>query len=929
MLLIALCSVLCTTMAACDLTSLMGGGSSSSASSQALVSTTEEKESSSKSEEKTSDSDEAPADPDTPDPDTPDPDTPDPDTPDPDTPDPDTPDVPDSSEDPDDPITSVDPGPGTENPDVPDVPDVPDNPGDIPGEDEGDDIPAGKMLVTVYYYTMQHNDKPLTYSGLVDTNATLNDFFAEHMAGVQATFNEAHGYVEEDDYYYEESFFLEGFWQIGNRLQYGDSVLSDCLSANMKKFDMYFTPSGWGLNIGICVCEDPLNPDWMEACIPFPWGVCIEDFVNWAYDHGFFTMTYAQSLTEGYWVESGRTEKLDSSYLTGSSMLCFVYDSQGGEEVYPTEFTVYMPTVYEYYYSEMGAVSGMATKEGWRDGIAAPMTIREVYEHCYGYNPDYSFNYYMDGVQVSEDTILTKDSVVVCVDETKDVALPTFTVSVYIDGQTKISYQYSRPMAMRDAIEKYCAAKGLKMSDYTWTEQESVMASFDINAPWARDIEIYGYIYVEPEKPTSRKINVLKYDGEVESTASYEIGLDMNAGEFIRSYLISDFNEENVWENEYMFFYYGEYLNPIYGFDNFYGYEYDIFMIKSSVLSAGYNVDLDIMCRGHFASETYQRTYYMPMTLRQMIDDLGMGYYIDWMTYEITLDGVVLDPGDSEKIFNSYEFDPQYKDISVKIRPIYQMYIDVRAAGEEDKSKNLTFYGDVTLPIIVEALGLNYTYRDYAWKINESSEYYWEESGLFYEKLGQYEVTIVIEARKVYTSFNFVNKNGEEMMFGDGYLYDYIPTWDWSVNAKTAYETMIGVGDDIDSFEDFTWIAKGPNGEFEVTADTVLNYVIPEMYDHYDSASNFRTYYSLIGTRKTVTVSVYEQGNDGETEKGAKTYSSTVTLRTILAEYGYTDDTKYWIMVNPLDGGWSYNFPTEWNWDSLATWPIKITVYKY
>lgn len=688
------------------------------------------------------------------------------------------------------------------------------------------------------------------------------------------------------------------------------------------------------MNIGICVCEDPLNPDWMDACVPFPWEVCIEDFVNWMHSTGAFEMPYAEAITKGYFVEAGYTERLDSTYTTGSSLLCFVYncDGDGGmEEVLPTEFTVYMPSVEGYDYSEMGELNGAWGKDNHCE-VTTGTTIRDAYNFCYGDNPDYAFHYYMDGMQVSEDTVLTKECAVVCVDVTQDVELPEFTLTVYIEGQEKISYNYTRPVTMRDAIAKYCAQNKLKMSDYTWTEKESQMVSFDINTAWVRDIEIYGYIYVEPEKPTSRTINVLKYDGVTETTSNYEIGLDMKAGEFIRIYLSSDFDNDNIYENEYMFFLYPDSPNshffPLYGGDVFFEYAYKMLMIKTDVLTAGYTVTLDFMNRGHMASELYEQTYSMPMTIHQLVQEMS-GYYIDWMNYEITVNGKVLDYGDSEKIFAEYEINPQYKNISIKVRPIYRVNVDVRAAGEEEKSKSLTFYGGVTMPAIVEALGLNYTYRAYAWKLGWGSEYYWEESGLLYEKLGESELNIVIEARKVYANFTFVNQYGDEMIFGSEYDFNNAFSWDWSINAKTAYETYVDTEEDLDKFDDFTWIAKGPNGEFEVTADTILNYIVPDMYDYYDTASNYRTLYSLIGTRKTVAVSIFEQGNDGETEKGTKTYPTTVTIADILAEYGYTNDGNTWFMVNSLNGGWSNNFPADWQWDTVVTWPVKITVYKY
>lgn len=204
------------------------------------------------------------------------------------------------------------------------------NSSDSGNPDDGEEVnvPEGKMLATVYYYTITCEDeKPLTYSGLVDKNATLNDFFNEHLDEIAKVFNEAHGYAEED--YYGDEFFTGGFWQIGTRLLYGDSLFSDVLAENTKSFCINFTPSGWGIMTGICVCEDPTYVDWMEKSIPFPWGVCIEDFVNWAYAHDVFEMTYEQSLTQGYWADAGNGERLDSTYTTWDTLLCFVYNPQG------------------------------------------------------------------------------------------------------------------------------------------------------------------------------------------------------------------------------------------------------------------------------------------------------------------------------------------------------------------------------------------------------------------------------------------------------------------------------------------------------------------------------------------------------------------------------------------------------------------------
>ena len=109
----------------------------------------------------------------------------------------------------------------------------------------------------------------------------------------------------------------------------------------------------------------------------------------------------------------------------------------------------------------------------------------------------------------------------------------------------------------------------------------------------------------------------------------------------------------------------------------------------------------------------------------------------------------------------------------------------------------------------------------------------------------------------------------------------------------------------------------------------MLNYVIPAEYDYFDEESNYRTVYSLTGTRKTVTVIVIESGANGEVEKGTKTYNTTVTVGEILKEYGYKE-SEVWVMAQTISGDMSgEGFPTEWTWNTVVTWPIRLTVYKY
>ncbi len=797
-------------------------------------------------------------------------------------------------------------------------------------EDPGDDVivPEGKMLATVYYYTIQTDEGPLTYSGLVDKNATLNDFFTVHMDGVITVFNEYCGYIDKSEYQYTEEFFRDAFWQIGNKLLQGNSAFSNYVTANAKTVNLNCTPSGWGLMTGICVCEDPLNPDYMELSVPFPFEVCIADFVNWMYARDMFEMTYEEAITKGYFTLAGYTEHLTSEYTTSDQLLCYIYNSEDDDsgEVVPTEFTVYMPAVYGYYYSEMNEVGGMDVKDSQSTVYTSSTTVGEVFTNSYGDDPEHVFNYYMDGAQVSADTVLTKDCAVVCVLQQQDVELDPFTVTVYIEGQEKISYTYTRPIALRDAIAKYCAEKRVKMNDYTWTELESVLMSFDINTAWAYNVELYGYIYVEPEKPTTQTVKVLKYDGETETNEEYTIGMDVRMSAFIREYLLPNYDEENVYNNEYLFFYFGD-NSAIYAGDLLSGGTTELLMIKASVLEAGYTVQIDFMNRGESTAQTYENTLYFPLTLRTILCETT-SWDIDYMTFHITVNGEEFTYSEEEKVesYEVFERYPCYKDMSIVVRPIYRVNVDVRATDETDKTQSVEICGGISLPIIAQKVGLRYDFSVYGWKIGYSEEYYWDPSGFFMPS--EVEFQVVVEARKVYTDFYFITAEGTEMtfetsMYNDGYA------WDWSVNVQTAFETIVGTGGGMDSFDDFTWIAKCETGEFTVTAQDVLSYIIPEEYDYWDTASNYKTVYSLRGERKNVTVRVIEQNADGEVVKGEQVYNTDVTIGDILSAYGYSESNSGWFMVETLCGGYSNNFPSDWQWDTVVTWPIRIMVYIY
>ena len=798
-------------------------------------------------------------------------------------------------------------------------PDTPQPPEDSTPDDGDDPMAEWQIEVTVYFYTIHFNDEPLTLSRRVDRDSTLKDFFNAYMGEMVTLYNKAHGFANGDENAYDADFLKEGFWQVDGHLMYENDRLAEGYPANAYRLNMVFTPSGAGMNIGICDCGDPLNCD-AYATIPFPVGVYIADFVDWAYSKGIFSMTYAQSITQGYWTEVGSEVPLTSEYQTMQSVLCFVRGQ--GEEVLPNDFTVYMPTIYEYSWSEMGQVGGMATKDGQYTVSTGEITVWEVYQTIYGDNPDYTFHYYMDGVQVSESTILTKDCTVVCVWDSVDVPLPEYTLTVYMEGRAQLSYKYTRPASMRDAIEKYCKATGIKMSDYAWCEPNSQMAHFDINTAWAYDITIYGYTYVEPEKPTTQEITVWKYDGVAETKELYNVPFEVRSGDFIRENLFPAFDNDNPFDNEYVFYFCGMYMDALYGDELF---EYDntkILMIKKSVLDAGYTVKIDFMNRGYEYSEEYEQVYYEPRTLSALVYEMTY-YNIDFMTFQFTVNGEVL-IANGEKIFEEYEIYPRYKDITIVVRPVYEVWVNVNTQDEGNKTQTVMFYGGISLPAIAQAVGLNRDFSEYAWKIGYSEEYYWDETGFF--MTSEYSVPVTIEARRVYTNFYFITADGMELYLESDIYGDYGIWWEWSVDVKTAFDKMIG-GDPVENFDDFTWIAKSEQGEFAVTANDVLSYLVSGDYYYGEMSMAYKTVYSIIGTRKTVTVRVEENGMNGQVEKGEQSYNAGMTVGDILSGYGYTQADVSWFMVEPLCGGYSNSFPMEWNWDSAVTWPIKICVF--
>lgn len=795
-------------------------------------------------------------------------------------------------------------------------------------------IPDGQTLVHVYFYTMTVTEdevtRPLTYQTLIAETATLENFFTECMDEMQTV-----GSGTEYASFFTEASLRAGFWQIGGYLAYGEDILSQIplreSDTQGKELTMYYTPSGAGANISFYVD----TKDSMPSIIPFPWDVYLSEFVDWMYEteYGFFDMSYADSVKAGVWTHAETGETLSEKYLLQFSDGILFTHNASEEEIPPSnsEFTVYMPAIYEYYYSETGEVRGVASKTGaWT--VLPPqtsITVGEAFRNAYGEQEEYTFHFYQNGVQVTEDTSLNKTCAVVAVEQNADVALTEFSVTVWVEGKSSQTYVYTRPVTVTDVAFTYCTANGLRWEDYEWTEYESVSAGMP-EVIYA-SMNVYGYIYEEPPIPTSVTVNVTKYDGVEERKTSYTAAYGSDFDAFVKAQLLPAYDAENLQNNEYAFFRLGESgLN-----------EYtcakltettDVLMIKRSVMQAGYSVSVDMQTFGAYAPETREERMYRPETLRTLIWEITGNELSAYDSYFITVNGENI--ASDDKVWEAFDIRLYYQDIEVVVRPIYKINAVVKAQDEQAKSKTLTYTQTVYPSMIYQDLGLSREMAEYVWKYGTYQEYAeanyharLEEHFMFSEPT---ETTVYIGARTVFADLYFTTSDGQEFRFetsGNG-LPDF-KGWEWSVTAGEVFKYFAGEDASVvGTFDEYTWTLKTPDGEQTATAQTLLEFVIPAEYDYYDEDNNYRTVYSLTGMSKNVQVSVSVTDANYQTEeKGTKSYAAGTTLGDILTAYGYTQAEIMWWNVSPLNGGNTDGFwDTEWTWTTAITRPIELSV---
>ncbi len=831
-------------------------------------------------------------------------------------------DKPDNPDNPNDSSTG-----GNENPDVPNYPGS--EPGDIP------DIPVGQIYLDVTYFTIHTADGvPLRGGYLVDENATLNDFFDQHMDEIMRDYNEGQGFGE-DSYGYDEQFFRNSFWQIADRLIEPDKVIQDYIRMIDESVDggifvpIVFTPSGAGLNITIYDGEYDSDP----AMFPFPIQVCLRDTIDWAYKYGFFNMSYDESIRVGVWQDYwSRTPILDDTW---TAELLFILDGESGEGGWddpdmPQEnrFTVYMPGIYDYWEYEDGTPEVGGLKDFAYEFVNYPdgVTIEEAKTQAC--DPYMSWVYYMNGERVDGSVVLTKDSVVVCVAEEADRAIPEFTIAIGVDGYGAKSYTYRGPVTMWEVAQRYCKETGIDYFDYIWDCEAVSLQEF---LPIVRDRTICGVLYTEPVQPTESTVTLRRYDGVEETVQTYAVSYGMAFDAFVQQYLIPEYTYDTAFECEYAFYIAGDGMNE-FSYASLEG-NCSLWMIKRSVLEQGYNVSVDLTTRDDITENKNLLMQY-PCTLRHLIWEVT-GYELWLDAYRVTVNGNLIEYGGKEDYWYLTESKLYYTDMEIVVKPIFEIGVVVEVAGETDKSKTLTYYEDVTPMQVAKDLGLSHDAGDYLWNVGWSStddNPVYPTDGLMM-RLGNGNGYLFVTARKVVVGISLMRANGEELNVDHVVDPNSFDGWDWSVSVKSAIEYYIG-----SEYADFNWRVKDSNGERAVTLEEVLAFIYIENGSSFDKKY---TYYTLIGTPKKVMVEVVVDENGGQTEISDKEYNGGETIGSVLYELGYRlsnkgnticvkDGVEYTFWAEGYDG---YMLPNDlsgrlWTWLSEINCSIRIVIWK-
>jgi len=534
---------------------------------------------------------------------------------------------------------------------------------------------------------------------------------------------------------------------------------------------------------------------------------------------------------------------------------------------------------------------------------------------------------YVNGERVSEDTILNEDCVVICVAAEADRGFDPFTVTVSVEGQKASSYTYTAPVSMWDCATRYCKEQGLDYATYVWTNENQSTAAMSELTLTVRDTTLYGSIYKEPEKPTEATVTIYRYDGEEETVQTYAVEYGCRFDTFVQENFWAEYNDSNSHEYEYAFFG-GEMGGEMGGYQELKG-ALKVWMIKRSVLEQGYNVSVDLTTRDSISEKGEKRMYY-PATLRQLVYEVT-----DW---DIYLDGYSLSVN-GETITNSEKFDYienceeklYYRDVTLVVKPIFEINVEVLTQDEQSKSKKLTYYGEVTPAQVALDLGLSRKADDYLWKTgwsSDSTEYLYSVGEPLMMRLqsGGY---LFVEARKIRVGISLITESGEEIWLDTNSTSDPHAGWEWSVDVKTAVGGFV-------SFDDYIWKLKEESGYLrEVTGDEVLSFVRKEYTGDY---YGLLTVYTLVGSPKKVMVQVVLDENGTETKLLDVEYDATKSIASVLKDLGYvwyTDCDNYTVRKDGVDysfwvDGYNGNYGpviAEQSWSVISALKCSIRIH--
>jgi hypothetical protein len=310
---------------------------------------------------------------------------------------------------------------------------------------------------------------------------------------------------------------------------------------------------------------------------------------------------------------------------------------------------------------------------------------------------------------------------------------------------------------------------------------------------------------------------------------------------------------------------------------------FNLWMIKRSVLEQGYHVSVDLTTRDN-VSETGSQTMHHPSTLRNLIWEVTGGEIWNLDMYQVTINGSLIELNGKEDFFYWTESKLYYTDVEIVVKPIFQIGVFVMVNAESSKNATLTYYDDVTPRKIAQDLGLSRDALDYLWTIG------WDSSSQDYVHPDEYLMMrmqsggyLYVTARKVLVGINLTLENGEEMNFEPMMGGSSDEGWDWSVSVKDAAELWLG-----SEYANYNWKVKNEYGEYDVTLDDVLEFSLDG-----GSFDKKYTYYTLIGRPKRIQVEVVLQDGDGTQRKLLdKKIDGGSIVGSVLSELGYASTSQ-------------------------------------